>query len=58
MHLDACYQSKGNRGLVEFRKHALNYIKGIRDASKFKNELVNLTNYTEIREWVERFFNC
>lgn len=38
-HATLSYEKKGSHGLVEFRKHAPFYLRGMRDAAKFRSRL-------------------
>lgn len=54
-HLRLCIDYKGEHGLITFRKHYSNYLKGFSNAAKLRSQLVVLTEYEQIAETVSRF---
>jgi len=54
-HLKILLEDKGNRGIVEMRKHICWYIKGMKNSSKLKNEINKLTKVEEIEKRLDTF---
>lgn len=53
-HALLAYESKGERGIIELRKHLLAYIKGFSGAKELRKELVTVINVTQIEEILSR----
>lgn len=49
-HSRLAIESKDRRGLLEMRKHLAAYIKGFKDASKFRSRLVQVESYEDIEK--------
>ncbi|HPU24376.1 MAG TPA: tRNA-dihydrouridine synthase, partial [Candidatus Kapabacteria bacterium] len=57
-HLKLNVEDKGlPRGLVEFRKHFSGYLKGLHNASHYRQKLVQMTNLNEVIELLEQYRN-
>lgn len=57
-HLKLNVEDKGlPRGLVEFRKHFSGYLKGLHNASHYRQKLVQITNLNEVIELLEQYRN-
>lgn len=54
-HLRLCIDYKGDHGLITFRKHYSNYLKGFSNAAKLRSQLVVLSEYDQIAEAVSSF---
>lgn len=54
-HAKLVYKSKGERGIIEFRKHLLAYLKGFPEAKKARMEAVEVTNVSEIESLINNF---
>lgn len=54
-HLKYAIDYKGNHGLVTFRKHYHNYLKGFRDAARLRGKLVMMTSFDAISSEVHSF---
>jgi tRNA-dihydrouridine synthase B len=55
-HLKLNVEDKGlPRGLVEFRKHFSGYLKGLHNASHYRQKLVQMTNLNEVIELLEEY---
>jgi nifR3 family TIM-barrel protein len=48
-HAKLAYETKGEKGIVEFRKHMLAYIKGFSNAKKLRMEVVKIQNIADIK---------
>ncbi len=55
-HASLMYEHGGKRGLIEFRKHCCNYIKGLPGARQARPELMQATELSVLRELVEQHF--
>jgi nifR3 family TIM-barrel protein len=47
-HAGLVFQTKGARGLIEFRKHLLSYVQGLKNAKECRQNLVKLETLEEI----------
>lgn len=47
-HARLALDSKGEKGIIEFRKHLLAYLKGFPDAKKLRMQAVQISNLSEI----------
>ncbi len=55
--LDLAVLSKGERkGVVEFRKHYSGYLKGLSNASKFRNEVMKSVQLDQVKECVTDYY--
>jgi len=54
-HLRYSMACKGQHGLVSFRKHYPNYLKGFENAAKLRSQLVLINSYDQIAETVMNF---
>ena len=54
-HLRLCIEIKGSHGLVTFRKHYANYLKGFTNAAKLRSQLITLTEFDQIAETTHNF---
>ncbi|MEQ8820701.1 MAG: tRNA dihydrouridine synthase DusB [Sumerlaeia bacterium] len=64
-HARMMVERKGDHGLIEFRKHAVQYLRGFKDAKALKQRLLNVTDLeeylealAEAREGLEAGENC
>ena len=48
-HAKLALETKGKKGIVEFRKHLLSYLKGFAEAKKLRMEAVKIENIDEIK---------
>lgn len=48
-HAKLAEKTKGEKGIVEFRKHLLSYMKGFPDAKKLRVEAVKIKNIADIK---------
>ncbi len=53
-HAKLAYETKGERGIIEMRKHLLAYTKGMNNAKELRRELVAVNKVSEIEEIVDR----
>ena len=53
-HAKLAEKSKGDKGIVEFRKHLLVYIKGFSNAKKIRLEAVKVSNVADVEKILER----
>jgi nifR3 family TIM-barrel protein len=51
-HAELAYATKGDHGLIEFRKHAGNYLKGRPGANAFRRQAVTVTTLDDVRRLV------
>lgn len=51
-HAELCWETKGAHGLLEFRKHAGNYIKGRPGASAFRRQAVTVSTMDDVQRLV------
>ena len=56
-HAKLAYQTKGNHGIIEFRKHLLAYTKGLPDAKKLRAEAVKIVSVEDVEGIVKKFIN-
>ena len=49
-HAELAYKSKGEHGMIEFRKHLLAYLKGIPEAKKLRLEAVSVKRVEDVKE--------
>jgi nifR3 family TIM-barrel protein len=54
-HAGLAYKTKGKKGIIEFRKHLLSYLKGFPDAKKVRMEAVKVTSFSEVESLIEHF---
>ncbi len=54
-HARIMVERKGNHGLIEFRKHAVQYLKGFHAAKVLKKDLLNITDPVLYVETLHRF---
>lgn len=47
-HADLAYQLKGERGIIEMRKHLCWYVSGLPQASRIREKLVNITSIEDV----------
>lgn len=47
-HAKLAYESKGDRGIIEFRKHLLTYLKGFPGAKDFRKKAVSIEKWSDI----------
>lgn len=52
-HAMIMVERKGDHGLIEFRKHAVQYVRGFHCAKRLKTRLLNVTDPAEFRREVE-----
>lgn len=55
-HAELCWQTKGAHGLLEFRKHAGNYVKGRAGASAFRRQAVTVSSLDDVQRLVDTMF--
>lgn len=53
-HATLMVERKGAHGLVEFRKHAVQYLRGFKDAKALKARLLNVTDIDEYRRQLKQ----
>jgi len=53
-HAKLSLDSKGERGIIEFRKHLLAYLRGFPDAKKLRMEAVQISNVPDIEAILDR----
>ncbi len=53
-HAQMVWETKGERGIIEMRKHLLAYTKGMENAKELRRELVGVVTIDEIREILDR----
>ena len=56
-HLELNIEIKGERGLIEFRKHYSGYLKGMYNASEFRQKLVISENIDEIKNILWNYYD-
>jgi nifR3 family TIM-barrel protein len=54
-HAELAFETKGERGIIEMRKHLLAYTKGLPNAKELRRELVEVKSVKEIEEIINRF---
>lgn len=47
-HAELAYEMKGEHGIIEFRKHLLSYLKGMKDAKNLRKEAVRIEKINDI----------
>jgi tRNA-dihydrouridine synthase len=52
-HAELCFETKGLKGMMEFRKHLLCYLKGFPNAKEMRTQAVKITSPEEVKEVVE-----
>jgi tRNA-dihydrouridine synthase B len=56
-HLRMMVDSRGEKtGVLEFRKHLLWYIRGLRGSSEFRSQVSNWTTHSEVAGKIEEYF--
>ncbi len=53
-HAKFAYKDKGEHGMVEFRKHLLAYLKGIKNAKQFRLEAVGIKSLQDVKRIVDK----
>jgi len=53
-HAKLAYQTKGDHGIIEFRKHLLAYIKGLPNAKRLRNEAVRIENMEDVENIIKK----
>ncbi|PIS32280.1 dihydrouridine synthase [Candidatus Peregrinibacteria bacterium CG08_land_8_20_14_0_20_41_10] len=53
-HAQLAYELKGQRGILEMRKHLVAYFKGIKNASDYRAELVRVQSLKELDDILEK----
>jgi tRNA-dihydrouridine synthase B len=56
-HLELNIEIKGEHGLIEFRKHYSGYLKGMYNASEYRQKLVRTESLDEIKDILNDFYN-
>jgi len=56
-HADLAFKSKDKKGIIEFRKHLLSYIKGFPDAKELRKVVVAIENIDDVAGIVEKMQN-
>ena len=56
-HAKLAYGSKGEHGIIEFRKHLLAYLKGLNNAKKFRVEAVKVKSLKDVEEIIKEVKN-
>jgi len=46
-------KQKGNRGIIEFRKHLVWYAQGLKGAAKLREQMVKINNYADVKKILE-----
>lgn len=54
-HAELVWETKGERGIIEMRKHLLAYTKGLIKAKELRKQIVRVTNIKEIEEICKQF---
>ena len=54
-HAELVFESKGEHGIVEFRKHLLAYLRGFPEAKKLRLEAVKITELKDIKNVLSNF---
>jgi tRNA-dihydrouridine synthase len=52
-HAELVYKTKGEHGIIEFRKHLLAYLKGFANAKLLRTKAVKVENIDEIVQILE-----
>ncbi|MFN7160223.1 MAG: tRNA dihydrouridine synthase [Candidatus Gracilibacteria bacterium] len=52
-HLDAAWETKGFKGMLEMRKHLASYVRGVHGASTYRNQLVQISSPDEAKQILE-----
>jgi len=52
-HLDAAWETKGFRGMLEMRKHLAAYVRGVEGAAKFRAQVVQISSPDEAKVILE-----
>ena len=53
-HAKLAYQTKGDHGIIEFRKHLLAYTKGLPNAKKLRTEAVKIENVKDVEKLISK----
>lgn len=53
-HAELAYESKEDKGILEFRKHLLGYLKGLSNAKELRLEAVKIENISDIKMIIEK----
>lgn len=52
-HLDAAWETKGFKGMLEMRKHLASYVRGVHGASAYRSHLVQISSPDEAKQILE-----
>ena len=53
-HAKLCYETKGEHGIIEFRKHLLAYLKGFPNAKELRLKAVNIETVADVENIVNK----
>ena len=53
-HAKLAYQTKGDHGIIEFRKHLLVYIKGLPNAKKLRTDAVKIESVEDVNKVISK----